>query len=105
MLPTFDKLTRMLIQERRLDYKNKAVMGGLDKFMSKWVVDARQEATNEAELTLIKEVEQELIRYPDIAADDRPNYIHRILVKLNKSQSSKSATKRPSQSPAKPKSR
>ncbi|MBN1991888.1 MAG: hypothetical protein JW953_04245, partial [Anaerolineae bacterium] len=85
MLPSFDKLTRMLIQERRLEYKNKAVMGGLEKFAPNWVTEAQQEATTAAERQLIEDVAQKLYRYPDIPETDRPNFVHRLLVKLHKS--------------------
>ncbi|MFC1974877.1 ATP-dependent DNA helicase RecG [Chloroflexota bacterium] len=93
MLPSFDKLTRMLIQERRLEYKNKAVMGGLEKFAPNWVTEAQQEATTDAERQLIEEVSQDLYRYPDIPEAERPNFIHRILVKLHKSDNSAAKAK------------
>ncbi|MBN1217381.1 MAG: ATP-dependent DNA helicase RecG [Anaerolineae bacterium] len=84
MLASFDKLARMLIQERRLEYKNKAVMGGLEKFMPTWVAEAEQEVTTDAERQLIQDVAQALNQYPEISETDRPNYLHRILVKLHK---------------------
>lgn len=85
MLPTFDKLSRMLIQEKRLGYKNKAVMGGLEKLVPNWSEEARQEASTENERRVIEEVAQDLKRYPEVDDADRPNYIHEILVKLHKS--------------------
>jgi ATP-dependent DNA helicase RecG len=87
MLPSFEKLTRMLIQERRLEYKNKAVMGGLEKFAPNWVTEAQEEASTDAERLLIEEVAQDLHRYPEVSEVDRPNFIHRILVRLHKSGS------------------
>ncbi len=87
MLSSFDKLSRMLIQERRLGYKNKAVLGGLEKLAPNWANEALKEATREEERLLIEEVVQDLYRYPDISDDDRPNFIHRILVRLHKSDS------------------
>ena len=83
----------MLIQERRLEYKNKAVMGGLEKFAPNWVAEAQQEATTDAERQLIEEVSQDLYRYPDIPEADRPNFIHRILVRLHKSDNSAAKAK------------
>ena len=84
MLPSFDKLTRMLIQERRLDYKNKAVMGGLEKFAPNWVAEAQQEATTAAEQQVIEEVLQDLQRYSNIPEAERPNVVHQMMVKLHK---------------------
>jgi len=74
----------MLIQERRLEYKNKAVMGGLEKFAPNWVAEAQQEATTDRERQVIEEVSQDLARYPDIPEEERPNVVHRMMLKLHK---------------------
>jgi ATP-dependent DNA helicase RecG len=74
----------MLIQERRLDYKNKAVMGGLEKFAPNWVAEAQQEATTTAEHQVIEEVAQDLARYPDLPEEERPNFVHQMMLKLHK---------------------
>ena len=87
MLPSFDKLIKMLTQEKRLGYKNKAVFGGLEKLASNWATEALQEADHKQERLLIEEVMKDLRRYPDVAEDDRPTYIHKILVKLHKGSS------------------
>jgi ATP-dependent DNA helicase RecG len=84
MLSSFDKLSRMLTQEKRLGYKNKAVFGGLERLASNWGNEALQEATTDQERTLINEVVQDLARYPEVAEADRPHFIHRLLVKLHK---------------------
>ncbi len=39
-------LLKVLDLERKQGYRNKAVIGGLDKFVSRWESDARAEATN-----------------------------------------------------------
>lgn len=85
MLSTFDKLSRMLTQEKRLGYKNKAIMGGLEKLAPNWSEEARQEASTDNERQVIDEIVQDLERYPQIDDADRPNFIHQILVKLHKS--------------------
>lgn len=84
MLPTFDKLSRMLTQEKRLGYKNKAVMGGLEKLAPNWSEEALQEASTDSERRIIEEIVQDLGRYPEIDDTDRPTFIHQILVKLHK---------------------
>lgn len=84
MLPSFDKLSKMLTQEKRLGYKNKAIFGGLEKLAPNWGNEALQEATTDDQRALIQEVVQDLGRYPDLAESDRPHFIHRLLVKLHK---------------------
>jgi ATP-dependent DNA helicase RecG len=74
----------MLTQEKRLGYKNKAVLGGLEKLAPNWSTEALQEATTEQERFAIEEVVQDLHRYPEIAEPNRPRFLHQILVKLHK---------------------
>ncbi|MDX1521745.1 MAG: OB-fold nucleic acid binding domain-containing protein, partial [Anaerolineae bacterium] len=84
MLASFDKLSRMLTQEKRLGYKNKAVMGGLEKFAPTWKAEAQSEATTDSLQSIVDEVEQSLQGYPEVPDEERPTYIHQILVKLHK---------------------
>lgn len=112
MLSSFDKLSRMLTQEKRLGYKNKAVFGGLEKLASNWGNEALQEAATDAQRTLINELVQDLARYSEIAEADRPHFIHRLLVKLHKEGASATpqreretpapAADRPAESPPPP---
>ena len=85
MLSSFDKLSRMLIQEKRLEYKNKTVLGGFEKLAPNWSAEALQEVTTAEERQLVEEITQNLRAYPDISAEERPRFLHRILVKLHKS--------------------
>jgi len=100
MLASFDKLSRMLIQERRLGYKNNVVFGGLEKYAPNWSNEAMEEATREAERQLIEQVVQELYQYPDVSDADRPNFIHRILVRLHKSGEENAPTAAQPETPA-----
>ena len=84
MLPSFDKLNKMLTQEKILGYENKAVFGGLEKFAPNWAKEAMAEAATAEQRRVVDEVVQDLNHYPEVAAEDRPNYIHQILVKLHK---------------------
>ncbi|NJN96864.1 MAG: hypothetical protein HC875_23575 [Anaerolineales bacterium] len=77
-------MSRMLTQEKRLGYKNKAVFGGLEKLASNWGNEALQEAATDEQRALINELVQDLGRYSEIAEADRPHFIHRLLVKLHK---------------------
>jgi ATP-dependent DNA helicase RecG len=85
MLSSFEKLHRMLIQERRLGYKNNTVFGGFEKFAPNWSTDALKEVSSPEEKALVGEIEQSLYNYPTVSEADRPNYIHQLLVKLHKS--------------------
>ena len=84
MLPSFDKLSRMLIQERRLKYKNKAVLGGFEKLAPNWSAEALQEVSTDEGRLLVDEISQCLHDYTNISEPDRPNFLHEILVKLHK---------------------
>ncbi len=105
MLRSFDKLNRMLTQEKRLGYKNKTVMGGFEKFAPNWKSDAKQETSSEPLLAVIDEVEAALVKYPEVADEERPGYVHKILVKLYKAEQTvagKEQPQRPKQDQAKP---
>ncbi len=86
MLSSFNKLSRMLTQEKRLGYKNKAVMGGFEKFAPNWRNEAQEEVSTDSERQVMEEVITALIEYPEVSEDDRPGYIHQILVKLYKAE-------------------
>lgn len=65
------RLLKILALEKRQGYRNKAVIGGLDKFVSRWEPDARAEAGNSA---AINEIVALLLGYPvveDAAARER----------------------------------
>ena len=67
----FPRLLKVLSLERQLGYRNKAVIGGLDKFASRWEVDARAEAPDAPQ---VGEIISLLIGYPaveDTAARER----------------------------------
>lgn len=93
MLASFDKLSRMLTQEKRLGYKNKAVFGGLEKLAPRWASEALAEARSEAERLLIEEVAGNLEKYSEISEAERPKFLHQILVKLHKSANSAAPAK------------
>ena len=67
----FPRLLKILSLERQLGYRNKAVIGGLDKFASRWEADARAEAPDAPQ---VGEIISLLIGYPvveDTAARER----------------------------------
>jgi ATP-dependent DNA helicase RecG len=71
MSDAFSRLVKVLALERQQGYRNKAVIGGLDKFASRWEADARAEASNP---TAVNEIVTLLLGYPaieDTAARER----------------------------------
>ena len=67
----FARLLNVISLERKQGYRNKAVIGGLDKFASRWEADARAETANPA---AVGEIVALLIGYPaveEIAARER----------------------------------
>ena len=71
MNSAFSRLLKILILERRQGYRNKAVIGGLDKFASRWETDGRAEIPDSP---VVHEIVSLLIGYPaveDVAARER----------------------------------
>jgi ATP-dependent DNA helicase RecG len=86
----------MLIQEKRLGYKNRAVLGGFEKLAPNWSAEALNEVAGAEERRLVEEIVQDLSRYPEISDAERPNFVHQILVRLHKSNAGSSTEKRES---------
>jgi ATP-dependent DNA helicase RecG len=105
MLPSFDKLIKMLTQEKRLGYENKAVFGGLEKLAPNWANDALAEVETEELRQVVNDIAQSLNHYPQVSATERPKYIHQILVKLHKTGEENSVDKQPQQNDRQPEAR
>jgi ATP-dependent DNA helicase RecG len=88
MIHSYDTLTKMLTQEKKLGYKNTIVFGGIEKFTPNWAGEALQLASDEAERQFIEEIRDALNAYAAVPPDDRPHYLHQILVKLHKAAES-----------------
>lgn len=63
MNDAFPRLLRMLALERKQGFRNKAVIGGLDKFVGRWEADARAEAPN---APAVNEIVALLLGYPAV---------------------------------------
>ena len=61
------RLLKVLDLERKQGYRNKAVIGGLDKFASRWETDARVETDNSA---VISEIVSLMLGYAVV--EERP---------------------------------
>ena len=72
----FTRLSKILELERKQGYRNKAVIGGLDKLAGRWEHDARAETNDDAAVT---EIVALMLGYP--ALDD-PTVRERIIEKI-----------------------
>lgn len=66
MTSAFEKLTKILTLEQEQGYRNKAVIGGLEKFASFWREEARQEAEDLEGARLVEEIVALLQSYPTL---------------------------------------
>ena len=78
----FERLSKILALEKRQGYRNKAVIGGLDKFAARWEQDARHEMPQDQ--PLIGEIVSLLTGYPTVADQEaRARVINDIMLRLN----------------------
>ena len=83
MTPAFERLTKILTLEQEQGYRNRAVIGGLEKFASFWREEARQEAEGLERARLVEEIISLLQSYPtleDYGARERT--VEEMLAKL-----------------------
>jgi ATP-dependent DNA helicase RecG len=66
MTPAFEKLTKILKLEQEQGYRNRAVIGGLERFAPFWREEARQEAEGLERARLLEEVVASLQSYPTL---------------------------------------
>jgi ATP-dependent DNA helicase RecG len=67
MVSALEKLDKILALEEDQGYRNKAVIGGLDKFAAFWYEEAHTEGADPAFIQLVEEVVQLLREYPGAA--------------------------------------
>lgn len=73
MLSALETLDKIVTQEKRLGYRNKAVIGGLDKFASTWERQALAQAQTPDEKQFVADTVARLVSYP--AVEDRQERI------------------------------
>lgn len=96
MLPTFEKLQKILQQEEKLGCANKAVIGGLEHFAKNWLLMALKEATTKEERLTIEQIVIALRKYPELnTEEERPAAISQILEMLNQSDSAPESKETP----------
>ena len=76
----FVKLVKVLLLEQHQGYRNKAVIGGLDKFASEWEPDALARARNSQQAAKARDIAVLLTGYPTVTqAEGRRKVLARIL--------------------------
>ncbi|HIC94342.1 MAG TPA: DEAD/DEAH box helicase, partial [Anaerolineae bacterium] len=81
MASAFEKLTKILALEKEQGYRNRAVIGGLDRFAAFWRQEALQEAAESADL--VEEIAALLRGYPALGdRRAREEAIERILSRV-----------------------
>ncbi len=83
MPSAFDKLTKILALEQEQGYRNRAVIGGLERFAPFWHEEARQEAEGPEHARLVEEVVVLLQNYPTLEGHGaRTRAVEKMLARL-----------------------
>ena len=84
MVSAFEKLTKILALEEEQGYRNRAVIGGLERFASFWREEARQESADLESARLVEEIGALLQSYPTLEdREARKRVVEEILSKLS----------------------
>jgi len=75
MKPSIQKLYNIIKIESENNYFNRAVIGGVNRILDKWINEARQDQIDEETIQLISE---NLIRYPELTAELRATTLKNI---------------------------
>jgi ATP-dependent DNA helicase RecG len=87
LLSVLETLDKILTQEKRLGYRDKAVIGGLDKFASTWGQEALAQAQTPDQKQFVAEVVAQLTSYPAVEdRQERAQIVGDILAKVDEFQ-------------------
>ena len=104
METALQKLAKVLDLERRGGYKNRAVIGGVQRYIPVWIEEARAQAATEMEKVLIEQVGDLLMDYGGLAGPPaRAKLLVPIRERLDKTITAKQPAQKPA--PARPRSR
>jgi len=70
MLPAFENLVKVLKLEQEQGYRNRAVSGGLDKLLGRWLQEARRQAAQPEETQAVEALARILAAYPGLESRD-----------------------------------
>ena len=74
-----ERLKKILALEQKQGYRNKAVIGGLERLSERWIEDAQQEASNDYQRSLVLEIVGALQAYGKL---DDPSARHEATVTI-----------------------
>jgi ATP-dependent DNA helicase RecG len=74
-----ERLRKILLLERRLGFSNRAVVGGLDKFLQKWAREASQTTQHPMVRSALKRLETTSPDYAAKPAEERRTWVDRVL--------------------------
>ena len=87
MLSALETLDKIITQEKRLGYRNKAVIGGLDRFASTWEQQALTQAQTPDEKQFVADIVTRLTNYPAVEdRQERAQIVQDILDRLDEFQ-------------------
>jgi ATP-dependent DNA helicase RecG len=87
VLSALETLDKIITQERRLGYRNKAVIGGLDRFASTWEQQALAQAQTPDEKQFVADIVTRLTNYPAVEdRQERAQIVQDILDRLDEFQ-------------------
>jgi ATP-dependent DNA helicase RecG len=82
MSSVYDKLRRILSLERDQGYRNRAVIGGLARFLAYWAKEAQEEAQHTTPPVSVEQVMAQLEGYAELAPEARSRAVEQILALL-----------------------
>jgi ATP-dependent DNA helicase RecG len=87
VLSALETLDKIVTQEKKLGYCNKAVIGGLDKFASTWEQQALAQAQTPDEKQFVTDIVVQLASYPTVEnRQERAKILQNILAKVDEFQ-------------------
>ncbi len=81
MKPSIQKLYNIFKIESENDYFNRAVIGGVDRILDKWVNEARLDQIDEE---TIQSISENLIHYPDLTLEERAETLKTLWEQIQK---------------------
>jgi ATP-dependent DNA helicase RecG len=95
MPAAFEKLTKILKLEQSLGYRDRAVIGGLEKFAETWQNEVQATTQDQEQKRRVAEIADRLKQYAAAAYDQRVEMVHGILDQLEQTGDSAPASHRP----------
>jgi ATP-dependent DNA helicase RecG len=87
VLSALETLDKIVTQEKKLGYRNKAVIGGLDKFASTWEQQALAQVQTPDEKQFVVDIVAQLTSYPTVEGrQERVQIVQDILARMDEFQ-------------------